>query len=48
MFTDRVTKEHVLKHSNLGGAPIAQLGERQTLDCKVAGLILTRAAVMCP
>ena len=30
------------------GAPIAQLGERQTLDRKVAGSILTRGAVLCP
>ena len=29
-------------------APIAQLGERRTLDHKVAGLILTRGAVLCP
>ena len=30
------------------GAPIAQLGEHQTLDGKVAGLILTQGAVLCP
>ena len=30
------------------GAPIAQLGERQTLDPKVTGLILTLGAVLCP
>ena len=30
------------------GARIAQLGERQTLDCKVAGWILTRGGVLCP
>ena len=30
-----------------GGAPIAQLGEHQTLDCKAAGSILTRGLV-CP
>ena len=29
-------------------APIAQLGEGQTLDGKVAGLILTRGVVVCP
>ena len=29
------------------GAPIAQLGEHQTLDCKVARSILTLGAVMC-
>ena len=29
-------------------APIAQLGERQTLDRKVAGSILTFGAVLCP
>ena len=28
------------------GAPIAQLGERQTLDRKVAGSILTGVAVL--
>ena len=32
----------------LSGAPIAQLGECQTLDHKVAGLILTQGAVLCP
>ena len=31
-----------------GGAPIAQLGGHQNLDRKVAGLILTRGAVLCP
>ena len=30
------------------GAPIAQLGECQTLDRKVAGSILTRVGVLCP
>ena len=30
------------------GAPIAQLGEHRTLDCKVAGSILTWGAVLCP
>ena len=30
------------------GAPIAQLGERRTLDRKVAGSIITRGAVLCP
>ena len=29
------------------GARIAQLGERRSLDHKVAGLILTRGAVLC-
>ena len=29
-------------------APIAQLGERRTLDHKVAGSILTRGGVLCP
>ena len=32
----------------LQGAPIAQLGECRTLDCKVAGLILTQGPVLCP
>ena len=32
----------------LGGAPIAQLGERRTLDRNVAGSILTWGAVLCP
>ena len=32
----------------MAGAPIAQLGERQTLDHNVVGLILTRGAVLCP
>ena len=32
-----------------GGAPITQLGERQTLvDCKVVGSILTLGGVLCP
>ena len=30
------------------GAPISQLGERRTLDRKVAGSIITRGAVLCP
>ena len=30
------------------GEPIVQLGERRTLDRKVAGSILTRVAVLCP
>ena len=30
------------------GAPIAQLGERRTLDRKVTGSILNRGAVLCP
>ena len=30
------------------GTPMAQLGERQTLDRKVAGSILTRGVVLCP
>ena len=34
--------------SKTKGAPIAQLGERRTLDRKVAGSILTRGAVLCP
>ena len=33
---------------SLSEAPIAQLGEGQTLDCKVTGLILTWGAVLCP
>ena len=33
---------------SLGGAPIAQLGEHATIDRKVASLILTRGAVLCP
>ena len=35
-------------HAQLRGAPIAQLGEHQTLDHKVAGSILTGGAVLCP
>ena len=31
----------------LKGAPIAQLGERRTLDRKVADSILTRGALLC-
>ena len=27
---------------------VAQLGERRTHDCKVAGSIFTRGAVLCP
>ena len=34
--------------SKTKGAPIAQLGERQALDRKVTGSILTRRAVLCP
>ena len=32
----------------LRGALIAQLGERQTLDRKVASSILTQGTVLCP
>ena len=30
------------------GAPMAQMGERQTLDCEVVGSILTRGMMLCP
>ena len=40
-FLRQLLKIHV-------GEPIAQLGERRTLDRKVAGSILTRGAVLCP
>ena len=32
----------------MSGAPIAQFEERQTLDPKDAGLILTQGTVLCP
>ena len=32
----------------VSGAPLAQLVECRTLDCKVAGLNLSRGKVLCP
>ena len=45
--------EPLTKHAPISAhkvlvAPLAQLVECRTLDCKVPGLILTRGAVLCP
>ena len=50
LFKNRHWIEHVVMGFALrdDGAPIAQLGERRTLDRKVAGSILTLGTMLCP
>ena len=52
LFQLKIIKFQSLKKRSMmhrhEGAPVAQLGERWTLDRKVAGSILDRGAVLCP
>ena len=48
MLLQTFNDDAFLNSNDLGEAPIAQLGERRTLDRKVAGSILNRGAVLCP
>ena len=43
-----VAKTKVLNSCTVTRASLAKLAECRTLDCKVAGLILTRGSVLCP
>ena len=48
VYRGRKTLIQSIKQTNTTWeAPIAQLGERRTLDRKVAGSILTRGAMLC-